>query len=150
MSGESGQPGAAADGCPVGLAPIHLLESIRNEEKTWGKLAPRYGVTNPDPPWKVSLYATCECLAVGEALPLLERRRAEDQLGETLYSGTPAPEQQLLALAHIMLSGGLLREEDLARRMNAVRSRLEASMPTGQAGVSCISMYVKQADLTPH
>jgi hypothetical protein len=127
MSGESGQPAAAADGCQVGIALIPLLEAIRNEDKTWGKLAPRYGVTNPDPPWKVSLYATCECLAAGEALPSLERRHAEDQLGETLYSGTPAPEQQLLALAHIMLSRGLLSEEDLARRMNAVRLRLEAS-----------------------
>jgi hypothetical protein len=127
MSGESDQPPAAANGCQVELAPIPLLEAIRNEDKTWKKLAPRHGVTNPDPPWKVSLYATCECLAVGESLPSLERRRTEDELGETLYSGTPAPEQQLLALAHIMLSRGLLSEEDLARRMNAVRSRLEAS-----------------------
>ncbi|MGB6325490.1 MAG: hypothetical protein WBG11_06855 [Methylocella sp.] len=127
MSGESGQPLAAADGCQVDLAPIPLLEAIRNEDKTWDKLAPRCGVTNPDPPWKVSLYATCECLAAGEALPSLERRRAEDQLGETLYSGIPAPEQQLLALAHIMLSRGLLSEKNLTRRMNAVRLRLEAS-----------------------
>jgi hypothetical protein len=68
-----------------------------------------------------------ECLAAGEALPSLERRHAEDQLGESVYSGTPGPEQQLLALAHIMLSRGLLGEEDLARRMIAVRSRLETS-----------------------
>ena len=109
-----------------GLASISLLEAIRNEDKTSEKLAPRYGVTNPDPPWKVSLYATCECLAAGAALPALERHRAEDLLGETVYSGTPAPEQQLLALAHIMLSRGLLSEEDLAGRMTAVRSRIEA------------------------
>ena len=128
MSGKPDQPAAAGDGCLVDLAPIPLLEALRNnEDKTWEKLAPCYGVTNPDPPWKVSLYATCECLAAGEALPLLERRRAEDQLGETVYSGTPAPEQLLLALAHIMLSRRLLSEEDLARRMKAVRSRLEAA-----------------------
>jgi hypothetical protein len=127
MSGKGGQPPAAADKRPRDFAPVPLLETIRNEDKTWEKLAPRYGVTNPDPPWKVSLYATCECLAAGEALPLLERRRAEDRLGETLYRGTPAPEQQLLALAHIMLSRGLLSEEDLARHMNTVRSRLEDS-----------------------
>ncbi|HEY2540419.1 MAG TPA: hypothetical protein VGI28_13155, partial [Stellaceae bacterium] len=60
-------------------------------------------------------------------LPSLERRHAEDQLGETVYRGTPAPEQQLLALAHTMLSRGLIAEEDLARRMKAVRLRLEAS-----------------------
>jgi hypothetical protein len=125
MSGESGQPPAAGER-QADLAPIPLLEGIRNEDKTWEKLARRYGVTNPDPPWKVSLYATCECLAAGAALPALERRHAEDQLGETMYSRTPAPEQQLLALAHIMLNRGLLSEDDLARRMNAVRSRLEA------------------------
>ncbi len=105
--------------------PIPTLEGIRNEDKTWERLAPRYGVTNPDPPWRVSLYATCEALAAGETLPVTERRRAEDQLGETLYRDMPAPEQQLLALAHIMLSRGLITEEDLARRMLAVRSRLE-------------------------
>ncbi|MBV8121138.1 MAG: hypothetical protein JO081_14520 [Alphaproteobacteria bacterium] len=127
MSGDSSHPASAADGSQVDLAPIPVLEVLRNENKTWEKLAPAYGVTNPDPPWKVSLYATLECLAAGEALPLLERRRAEDQLGETLYSRIPAPEQQLLTLAHIMLSRGLLSEEDLARRMAAVRSRLEAA-----------------------
>jgi hypothetical protein len=125
MSGESRPPPAAGER-QTDLAPMPLLEAIRNEDKTWDKLAPRYSVTNPDPPWKVSLYATCECLAAGAALPALERRRAEDQLGETVYSATPAPEQQLLALAHIMLSRGLLSEEDLAGRMNAVRSRLQA------------------------
>jgi hypothetical protein len=126
VSGESGDPPAAAGERQADLAPIPLLEAIRDEDKTWEKLAPRYGVTNPDPPWKVSLYATCECLAAGAAIPALERRHAEDQLGETVYNGTPAPEQQLLALAHIMLARGLLSKEDLARRMNAVRSRLEA------------------------
>ena len=127
MSGERDQRPAGPDERQTELAPFPVLEAIRNEDKTWDKLAPRYGVTNPDPPWKVSLYATCECLSAAEALPSLERRRAEDQLGETVYSGTPGPEQQLLALAHTMLSRGLLREEDLARRMKAVRSRLEAS-----------------------
>jgi hypothetical protein len=127
MSEDSGEPPAIAGERQANLAPIPLLEAIRNEDKTWEKLAPRYGVTNPDPPWKVSLYATCECLAAGAALPALERRRAEDQLGEIVYSGTPAPEQQLLALAHIMLSRGLMSEDDLAGRMNAVRSRLDAS-----------------------
>jgi hypothetical protein len=127
MSEQNAQAAAAADRGHADLAPIPLLEAIRNKhDKTWEKLAPRYGVTNPDPPWKVGLYATCDCLATRKAVPLLERRRAEDQLGETLYRGTPAPEQQLLALAHIMLSRGLVSEEDLAKHMKAVRSRLEA------------------------
>jgi len=126
MSRKNGEPTPGKER-RVDPSTIALLDAIRSECKTWEKLAPRYGVTNPDPPWKVSLYATCECLAAGRVLPSLELRRAEDQLGETVYSGTPAPEQQLLVLAHIMLSRGLLNEEDLARHMNAVRLRLEAS-----------------------
>lgn len=127
MIGRSDQPDAhETQGRCAEIARIPLLETLRNEDKMWEKLAPRYGVTNPDPPWKVSLHATCECLAARAALPALERRHAEDQLGETLYSGTPGPELQLLALAHIMLSRGLLSEEDLAGRMNAIRSRLQA------------------------
>jgi hypothetical protein len=127
MNATSGHPSAAAGGSGADLAPIPLLEAMRSEDKVWDKLAPRYGVTHPDPPWKVSFYATCECLAAGEVLPLLERRHAEDRLGETVYRSTPEPEQQLMALAHIMISRGLLREEDLAGRMTAIRSRLEAS-----------------------
>lgn len=111
---------------PTNTARIPLLETLWNGDKTWEKLAPKYGVSSPDPPWKVSLYATCECLSAAEALPSLERRQVEDQLGETVYSGTPGPELQLLALAHTMLSRGLMSEADLADRMRVVRSRLEA------------------------
>jgi hypothetical protein len=105
---------------------IALLEALRDVEKTWERLAPRYGVTNPNPPWKSSLTAMCDCLAASGALPALDRRRAEDQLAESVYSELPAPERQLLALVHIMLSRGLVTESDLASRMRAVRSRLEA------------------------
>ena len=128
MSAGNDQLRTAAGGFDVDPSPIPLLEAIRSrEDETWQNLAPRCGVTNPDPPWKVTLYATFECLSACNALPSLQRRYAEDRLGETLYSGTPAPEQQLLALAHTMLSRGLLNEEDLASQMTAVRSRLEPS-----------------------
>lgn len=109
------------------LDPIAVLESVRDRDKTWSNLAPRYGVVHPDPPWKVSLYATCECLNAGQALPSLERRNAEDVLAEAVYEGTPAPELQLLTLAHTMLRRGLLTEAELAARMAAVRARLEAA-----------------------
>jgi hypothetical protein len=108
------------------LRPIALLEAIRNEGKAWDVVAPRYGVTNPDPPWKTSLVAMCECLSVSGALPTLERRRAEDELAEAVYGDVPAPERQLLALVHTMLSRGQVIEGDLASRMRSVRSRLEA------------------------
>ena len=110
----------------VDLRRIALLEAIRSKGKEWDAIAPVYGVANPDPPWKTSLIAMCECLAVGGALPTLDRRRAEDELGKAVYSEVPAPERELLALVHTMLSRGLVTERQLANRMRAVRSRLEA------------------------
>ncbi len=109
------------------LGPIALLEAIRSEGKAWDVIAPRYGVTNPDPPWKTSLIAMCECLAISGALPTLDRRKAEDELAQAVYSDVPAPERQLLALVHTMLSRGLVVEGDLTSRMRTVRSRLEAA-----------------------
>ena len=105
---------------------IALLEAVRHQGKEWDVLAPHYGVTNPNPPWKSSLIGMCECLAVGGSLPALDRRKAEDALASDVYNEVPAPERELLALVHIMLSRGLLAERDIANRMRTVRSRLQA------------------------
>jgi len=125
MSGSSIGISAQSEGHYVDLRRIGLLESLRKEDQTWAKLAPRWCVTSPDPPWQVCLDATCDALSAGGTLDSLERRHAEDEL-ETVYSEIPNPERQLLALAHIMVSRGLLSEEDLARQIRAVRARLEA------------------------
>lgn len=111
----------------VDLGRIALLEAIRREGKEWDVIAPRYGVTNPDPPWRTSFVAMCDCLAVSGALPALERRSAEDELTKSVYGEVSAPESELLALVHTMLSRGLVTEGDLASRMRTVRSRLEAA-----------------------
>lgn len=116
MSGESGES----------LGRIALLEEIRGQGKTWDLLAPRYGVTNPTPPWQTSLVAMCDCLGGCGAIPALDIRQAEDALADTVYRDVPAPERQLLALAHTMLDRGLVDESELASRMRAVRKRLEA------------------------
>ena len=106
---------------------IALLEAVQQQGKEWDVIAPHYGVTNPDPPWKSSLTGMCECLSVGGALPALDRRKAEDALANTVYRGVPAPERELLALVHIMVDRGLVTEDDLASRMRAVRSRLQGA-----------------------
>ena len=110
----------------VDFSRFALLEAIRSQGKAWEVLAPLYGVTNPNPPWKTSLVAMCDCLGDSCALPNLDRRRAEDELAGDVYSDVPEPERQLLALAHTMLNRGLVSEEDLAIRMRTVRSRLQA------------------------
>jgi hypothetical protein len=108
------------------LGRVALLEDMRGKGKEWEALAPCYDVTNPNPPWKTSLTAMCDCLDASGALPTLDRRRAEDELAESVYSDVPAPESQLLTLVHTMLKRGLVSEGELASRMRTVRSRLEA------------------------
>lgn len=103
-----------------------VLEDLRKNGETWEVLAARWGVTNPDPTWKTSLIAMCDCLGDTGALDSLERRNEEDHLADTVFSDVPAPERQLLALSHSMIHRGLISEEALAERMKKVRDRLEA------------------------
>ena len=106
-------------------SPITLLEEIRRRGRVWGDLAAQYGVTNPDPPWKVTLEATCDVLSAEAcALPLLERRSEEDDLSASLYAQVPYPERQLLALAHSMIRRGVFDEQELARQIKQVHERL--------------------------
>lgn len=110
------------------LAAIPLLETIRRHGRVWRDLASQYGVTNPDPPWKVNLEATCDALSAEAcALPLLERRSEEDELSASLYANVPFPERQLLALAHSMIKRGLVDEKELASRMKQVHDRLTSA-----------------------
>lgn len=109
-------------------AIIPLLQDIKTNGRVWADLAQQYGVTNPDPPWKVTLEATCDLLAEDAcALPALERRNEEDDLSESIYADVPFPERQLLALAHSMIRRGLLNEGELSSRMKEVGERLNAA-----------------------
>jgi hypothetical protein len=109
----------------IDTAPISVLETVRQQGRVWGDLATQYGVTNPEPPWKVNLEATCDALGDSScALPVLERRWEEDELSRELYADVPFPERQLLALAHSMIRRGLFKEDELERRMKEVHERL--------------------------
>lgn len=123
----------------VDTTPIPLLQEIQAHGRVWTDLAAQYGVTNPDPPWKITLEATCDLLAGDScvkpydqvasgscALPSLERRAEEDELSETIYEDVPFPERQLLALVHSMIKRGLVDEGELARRMEVVGKRLNS------------------------
>lgn len=120
------------------LSPIPVLEDVREHGRVWVDLAAQYGVTNPDPPWKIDLEATCDMLASDScvklhdevepgacALPALERRAEEDDLSESIYEGVPFPERQLLSLAHSMLKRGLFTEAELAEQMRKVGEKLK-------------------------
>jgi hypothetical protein len=106
-------------------SPVSLLEDIKLKGRVWKDLSKKYGVENPDPPWKITLEATCDVLSeVSCALPGVERRWEEDALSEELYKDVPFPERQLLALVHSMIRRGLIDEKDLDKHMKVVEKRL--------------------------
>jgi hypothetical protein len=93
----------------------------------WAEVARTYGVDNPLPPWKTSLDGMCDALdRSGRGVSPLERRAEEDELSRTRYAHVPFPERQLLALTHSLVARGVISEDELAQRLEVVRTRLEA------------------------
>lgn len=109
---------------------IATLNTIVDRNQVWPRMAAKYGVENPVPPWKTSLDGLCDALdhsACGTGrLSFKERRDEEDELSATLYADLPYPENQLVALAHSLLVRGIIDETELRQRLDAVRARLEA------------------------
>ena len=109
--------------------PITTLSSIVARNQVWDRMAAKYGVDNPLPPWTTSLDGICDGLdrsGCGTALPGTEQRDEEDALSATMYAELPYPENRLVALAHSLVRRGLVDETELAERLAAVRARLEA------------------------
>lgn len=106
------------------------LTKIIERNQVWSRLAAKYGVDNPVPPWKTSLDGICDALdqsACGpETLSFVERREEEDALSATVYSDLPYPENRLLALVHSLVVRGVIDEAELEERMAVVRARLES------------------------
>jgi len=76
-------------------------------------------------PWEANLRATCECLSWRGALDNLERRQAEDTLGETTYAHFPVHTRAVLVTAHLLLERGEISEHELETKMNQVRTRFQ-------------------------
>jgi hypothetical protein len=76
-------------------------------------------------PWESSLQATCDALALRGALDTLERRHAEDELGETVYRQVPAQAKPAVVTAHLLMDRGVITEEELRAKMTEVRARFE-------------------------
>jgi hypothetical protein len=76
----------------------------------------------PDP-WESAMQATCECLSWRGALDNLERRNAEDTLGETTYHDFPVRARSAVVTAHRLMDRGAFTPDELRDRMTAVRER---------------------------
>ncbi len=120
---------ASGEPYPADVASIEPLAKIVGRNQVWSRMAAKYGVDNPLPPWKTSLDGICDALdqsRCGAALPGVDQRSEEDMLSATVYSAVPYPENRLVALAHSLVRRGLVKETELAERLAAVRARLEA------------------------
>ena len=121
---------SARDSGAIENVNIAALEEIVERNQVWPRMAARYGVENPVPPWKTSLDGLCDALdhaACGANIPnFKERRDEEDALSATVYAGLPYPENQLVALAHSLMACGIIDETELKQRLTSIRKRLEA------------------------
>src|SRR5215469_1199221 len=129
---------------------VKSLEQLVERGQVWGRMAEKYGVTNPVPPWKSSLDGMCdaldECVTV---LPSLTRREEEDRLSEHQYAELPFPESQLVSLAHSLIVRGVIDEAALASRMAAVRARLESCAPDAKTfPLSWMEDHAEEEDKT--
>ena len=110
-------------------SPIAPLQRIVERDQVWPRVAAKYGVDNPVPPWKTSLDGLCDALdhaACDADVPTFtDRRDEEDALSATVYSDLPYPESQLVSLAHSLLARGIITEDELGRRLSVIRARLE-------------------------
>lgn len=110
--------------------PPEALAGIVERNQVWPRMAAKYGVENPVPPWKTSLDGMCDALdragCEADIPDFKQRRDEEDALSASVYSELPYPENQLMALAHSLLERGVIGEQELAQRLAAVRARLQA------------------------
>jgi hypothetical protein len=111
-------------------AAISPLTKIVERNQVWSRMAAKYGVDNPVPPWKTSLDGICDALDQSgcgpEILSFVDRRKEEDALSATAYSNLPYPENRLVALTHSLVVRGVIDEAELEERMAVIRARLEA------------------------
>jgi hypothetical protein len=109
---------------------IRPLAEIVERKQVWSRMAAKYGVDNPVPPWQTSLDGICDALDQSDCgsktLTFVDRRSEEDELSVTVYSDLPYPENRLVALAHSLVARGVIDEAELEERLAAVRARLEA------------------------
>lgn len=109
---------------------IEALKHIVQRNQTWPRMAAKWGVENPVPPWKTSLDGLCDALdhasCDADVPNLKERRDEEDTLSATVYSSLPYPENQLVSLAHSLVARGIVDEAELKQRLASIRERLEA------------------------
>lgn len=76
--------------------------------------------------WEMRTYVTCECLGWRGVWNAEERRRAENDLGATLYFGLPYYARWALVTAKTLIDKGLITPDELSAKLDQVRERMTA------------------------
>jgi thiocyanate hydrolase subunit beta len=80
-------------------------------------------------PWEKRCHATLECLYWRRVMSMEEKRKAIEDLGETIYVGLTYYQKWALAAAHHLMGKGLITQDELAAKMDEVRTRMAAEAP---------------------
>jgi hypothetical protein len=81
----------------------------------------------PEEDWEMNTYVTCECLGWRGVWNSEERRRAENDLGATLYFGLPYHARWITVAAKMLISDGRITPHELSAKIDEMRTRLRAS-----------------------
>lgn len=73
--------------------------------------------------WEMRTYVTCEVLAWRGVWNAEERRRSENDLGETLYFGLPYYARWIMVAAKTLIDKGLITPDELTAKLEEVRQR---------------------------
>jgi hypothetical protein len=73
--------------------------------------------------WEMRTYVTCECLGWRGVWNSEERRRAENDLGATLYFGLPYYARWITVAAKTLINKGLITPDELSAKIDEVRRR---------------------------
>jgi hypothetical protein len=101
-----------------------LRNVLRLDEPVGGETTTGH-TTDNGAPWDSSLQATCECLSWRGVLDNLERRHAEDELGEREYASIDGPSKRVLVLAHLLLERKVIGQDELRAHVGSVRDRFD-------------------------
>lgn len=78
-------------------------------------------------PWEKRCHATLECLYWRQVMSMEEKRRAIEDLGQSIYVADTYYEKWAVAVATRLMDKGLITQDELAAKMDEVRARAEVA-----------------------
>lgn len=74
-------------------------------------------------PWEKRCHATLECLAWRKVISTEEKRRAIEDMGQSIYGSLTYYEKWALAAAHQLVEKGLITQDQLDAKRDEIRSQ---------------------------